>query len=601
MADKIQLRRDTAAQWSAVNPVLASGEFGYERDTRQFKVGDGTTAWTALSYAVAAPIGGGATDAQLRDRATHTGSQLSTTISDFVEAVQDVVGALIAAAGGTYNDAANSITLPGTFTIQDEGSTLSAVINTMNFTGAGVTATVNGQTTTVNIPGPGSATISIYEAGGLISNAINALNFGAGFDLTEAPAGQANVVLDLSEYAAGGGSGALPIAGGGTGATTQGGARTALGLATVAASGSAADLTGNLAVARLNGGTGADGTKFWCGDGTWKAPAGGAGGGTTNLSMTRDANSVTVNSDTGTPAALPGASQTNAGVLTAGDKTKLDNAAPLVPTVENIATGADYTIVVADSGKVKRFVDASNRNINLTTAFNGLPVIIEWLDGAGTPTLVLGSSVQVNGATSNIVGSAARGSWVLTPVPGVSNQWDLHGSIGDLVAADVTDSTSGGRALLTLAGSAADKLPYFTGAGAAALADFTAAGRALVDDADAPAQRTTLSAAARAQTSYLSFYVPTVSDGDVFIAPVDFPGTVTKVITQSASGTCTLTGKINTTALGGTVNSVSGTKTSQAHASANTFAAGDNLVFTASANATCAGMRVTVAVTRTLA
>lgn len=46
----IKLRRGTAAQWTAQNPVLAEGEVGLETDTRKFKAGDGTTAWTGLQY-----------------------------------------------------------------------------------------------------------------------------------------------------------------------------------------------------------------------------------------------------------------------------------------------------------------------------------------------------------------------------------------------------------------------------------------------------------------------------------------------------------------------------------------------------------------------
>lgn len=51
MATKIQARRDTAANWTSVNPVLAAGEPGFESDTGKFKFGDGTTAWNSLAYA----------------------------------------------------------------------------------------------------------------------------------------------------------------------------------------------------------------------------------------------------------------------------------------------------------------------------------------------------------------------------------------------------------------------------------------------------------------------------------------------------------------------------------------------------------------------
>lgn len=50
MAIQIQLRRGTAAQWTAANPTLAAGEVGTETDTGRFKVGNGTSAWNSLPY-----------------------------------------------------------------------------------------------------------------------------------------------------------------------------------------------------------------------------------------------------------------------------------------------------------------------------------------------------------------------------------------------------------------------------------------------------------------------------------------------------------------------------------------------------------------------
>lgn len=49
---RIQLRHDTAANWTSVNPILAEGEVGIETDTRKQKFGDGTTAWNNLAYSV---------------------------------------------------------------------------------------------------------------------------------------------------------------------------------------------------------------------------------------------------------------------------------------------------------------------------------------------------------------------------------------------------------------------------------------------------------------------------------------------------------------------------------------------------------------------
>ena len=47
---RLRLRRDTASAWTAANPVLLLGEVGIETDTRNFKVGNGSSAWSALPY-----------------------------------------------------------------------------------------------------------------------------------------------------------------------------------------------------------------------------------------------------------------------------------------------------------------------------------------------------------------------------------------------------------------------------------------------------------------------------------------------------------------------------------------------------------------------
>lgn len=51
MADRMQLRRDTKANWQMYNPILFDGEPGIcTDDPNLYKIGDGHTAWNSLPF-----------------------------------------------------------------------------------------------------------------------------------------------------------------------------------------------------------------------------------------------------------------------------------------------------------------------------------------------------------------------------------------------------------------------------------------------------------------------------------------------------------------------------------------------------------------------
>lgn len=130
-------------------------------------------------------------------------------------------------------------------------------------------------------------------------------------------------------------------------------------------------------------------------------------------------------------------------------------AAPLNPAYEAIPTGAPYTLVATDNGKVKGVVDTTDQVINLTSAVSGLYFFVQWQAGAGIPTLDPGAGCTINGSTSNLVGSQAAGSWFIVPTG--ANAWVVVGVAGDLTSLDMTDGTSFGRALFTAASVAAQR------------------------------------------------------------------------------------------------------------------------------------------------
>lgn len=237
-----------------------------------------------------------------------------------------------------------------------------------------------------------------------------------------------------------------------------------------------------------------------------------------------------------------------------------------------IATGTTDTLAGTDDGDTVVYTNAGAITVTipeglaLTTG-----ITLQWPAGTGTITLDPTGATTLNGSTSSIVLSQAAGMVALTPTG--TDAYNVVGAIGDLVAADITDSTSAGRTLLTAA--------------------------------DAAAQRTALSAAATSQSWGLSVTVlGTVANGDITLylkVPAALNGaTITEAVSKCVSGTATATLKINTTALGGTANSVSSTEQAQAHASANTLATGDDIVVTISGGSGLTSPTFSVSGTRTL-
>lgn len=132
----LELRRDTAANWTSANPTLAAGEPGLETDTRKLKIGDGSTAWTSLGYFGASNVStqtGTAYTAAITDAMGYlsftNGAAITFTIppnssvpfpvGTVIEMEQAGAGALTVAPGAavTVNSRAADLTLAGQYAV----------------------------------------------------------------------------------------------------------------------------------------------------------------------------------------------------------------------------------------------------------------------------------------------------------------------------------------------------------------------------------------------------------------------------------------------------------------------------------------------------
>lgn len=117
MAVKIQMRRDTAAAWTAANPTLAAGEMGLETDTTFYKIGDGSTAWNSLGYGSYNGIisNGTITSAMIADGTIVAGDIAANAITTAKILDENVTTGKLANAAVTATKLANTAVTAGSY------------------------------------------------------------------------------------------------------------------------------------------------------------------------------------------------------------------------------------------------------------------------------------------------------------------------------------------------------------------------------------------------------------------------------------------------------------------------------------------------------
>ena len=159
MATRMQQRRGTAAQWTSANPILAAGEIGFETDTGKFKMGNGSSAWSALSY--------------FADSSDFDTTAIESTIDSKVATAVNNLVAGAPAALNTLNELALAIDSDSSFASTITSSLASKASLTQVNSHEAQTTTVHGIANTADL-----ATMSYAEsyADGAIGTAIGTHN-----------------------------------------------------------------------------------------------------------------------------------------------------------------------------------------------------------------------------------------------------------------------------------------------------------------------------------------------------------------------------------------------------------------------------------------
>ena len=169
MATRMQQRRGTAAQWTSSNsgdgPILNAGEIGWESDTNKFKIGDGVSSWTSLTYFVdATDVIASSLGAYLQDSDVGAASGV-VGLDASKNAI--VTGSSIIIEGATDNAYETTLTVTDptadrTITFPNATGTVVLSDGSGNITVSG-DLTVSGTTTTINSTTINATTGIIFE------------------------------------------------------------------------------------------------------------------------------------------------------------------------------------------------------------------------------------------------------------------------------------------------------------------------------------------------------------------------------------------------------------------------------------------------------
>lgn len=132
MPNIIKLRRDTAANWSSVNPVLNDGEMGLDTTNDKIKIGDGTNNWSALPYSFDTPseVTTKANSAQSAAEATAAGALTTHEGDTSTHGVGTIVGTSEAQTltSKTIDGNSNTLTVLNNQTTATASSTGSTIV-----------------------------------------------------------------------------------------------------------------------------------------------------------------------------------------------------------------------------------------------------------------------------------------------------------------------------------------------------------------------------------------------------------------------------------------------------------------------------------------